>query len=244
MTDDLRKEMENIRQKVDALTDHDIDMRWDIGQQLNTIKDDKTGKYGSHPEKLMKAVMPLSRDGLRPMMVLAKTYSQDDLKRLMTLRNSATQERLTWSHVIALTRVKDKNKAYGLAEKAVSKGWTSRDLNKAVIDASGGPRSSGGKPPKKAANLEAAAADIEAKAQAIRNTAVKSWMAEGGLADLFAEAAIAWPNKKAPQAVIDYLEKATSGLEDAVVTMKQVIHQLNALQSQARATRAPRQPVA
>lgn len=244
MNEALKAEMEEVRKKIDQLTDYDIEVRYEIGHKLNEIKDDSTGKYGADPEKLMYAVMPLGRDSLRPMMTLARVYSQDDVKRLRTARNPQTQERLMWSHVVALVRLKDKNKAFTLAEKAVNAGWSSRELNAEVIRISGGPRSRGGAPRKKVATLEAAVTDVKAESQRWINAADKTWLGEGGLADLYAAAVAEWPAKKPPQSVVDTLESARDILNAMSVKLATVSHQVAVQISQAQAARQARVPVA
>lgn len=243
MTDALKDALEEIRKEADALTDHDIEVRWKIGQKLNDIVDDDSGKYGTNPERLMKVVMPLSRDSMRPMMSLARSYSQADVTRLMSLRNPTTRERLTWSHVIALTRVPDKNKAYSLADKAVSHGWSSKDLNRAVMGISG-KKSQGGRAQKKPKTLEAAAADVVAKTQNWKNAADKVWLAEGGLAELYAAESAAWPSKKPTPEIISMLNDAASQIDEMIVKARAVSHQLGALVGQAQAARASRSPIA
>jgi len=233
----LREEMTKVRTDLDKLNEQEIELYRSIGERLNTIVDDGTGKYGKQPEKAMYQVMPLGRDSLRPMMVLARTYSADEVRRLSTLRNKETEERLTWTHVSALMRIKDKAKAMTLAEKAVESGWSARELVKNVIKTAGGPRSKGARPMKKARSLEEVNEDIRDKSQNWLNTAEKRWLTEGGVVDLFA-AELA--KKRPTQSTVDDMDRTITIVEELIVTARQVTHQLNALRGQANAARQTR----
>lgn len=244
MTADLRTEAEEIRGKVAQLNEYDIDVRHEIGLRLNAIEADETGKYGTRPEQQLFLVMPLGRDALRPMKQLARLYSRDEVKKLKSFRNPDTQEGLTWSHVATLMRVKDKAKTFALAEKAATQGLSSRDLNREVIRLAGGPKSKGGRKSKKAGSLMAAIADITAKCKMWQNAADTVWLAEDGLSDLYIKETADWPGKKPPQDVVDALVRVTSDIEDFLMKVRHVNHQVSAMSAQATAARQVRTPVA
>lgn len=162
MTEDLRNEIPNLKKKLDQLTDYSIDIRHEIGELLVEIIDDKTGKYGTKPEDALFKVMPLSADSLRPMILFARNYNKVEMKKLRDMRNPVTEERLTWTHIIALSRVPNKDKAFTLAEKAITHRWSTKALNKEVAKANGGKKSNGGRKPKTAKSFAECLADIEA----------------------------------------------------------------------------------
>lgn len=240
MTDALRDEVVEMRTAVGELTEFDIIKRYKIGERLRKIAIDKTGKYGRQPMALVKATMPLSKDSLRPMIVLAETYTEPELRKLIAMNNPRTHERLTWSHVAALTRVKDKTRAAALAAKAVDEGWPSLRLVREVTAATGGRKSAGGRKPKKADTLAACLDDIRAKTQLWDNAASKSWLAAGGLDDLFVEAG----PRRGDAATIEVLSDLSTELDALVVRVKTVSMTLDRLCSQARSVRTSRPAVA
>jgi len=243
MTEDLRKEVDDVRAKIDKLTDYDIEVRYEIGEKLNVIKADTSGRYGTDPEKQMYAVMPLSRDAIRPMMVLAKTYSRDEVKRLRTFRNPQTHEGLTWSHVVSLVRVKDKARAFALAEKAAAQGMSSRDLNAEVIRVAGGPKSKGGRKAKKVGSLVAALEDIRARSRQWQNASTEVWLGAGGMSDLYAAESAGWVGKRPPQELVDDMAATADVLEQLRLHVNNVALHLASLSSQAKAARAVRASV-
>ena len=240
MTDDLRKEVDHVRDQIEKLTEYDIEVRYDVGEKLNAIAGDKSGKYGTNPKQQMYAVMPLSRDAIRPMMELARTYSRDDVKKLRSYKNQQTGERLTWSHVVSLVRVKDKQKAFALADRAAAVGMSSRELNAEVIRAAGGPKSKGGRRAKKVASLAAAIDDIVTRSKSWQNVFDTVWSVDGGLSDLFAADSPSWPDRRPPQELCEAMVAAVGVIDMLGQKVRSLGVQLDALAIQARAARNAR----
>lgn len=241
LTDDLKNELPALQSKVDRLTDTALDIRREIGEQLIKIIDDDTGKYGSNPEKAIAKVMPLSADSIRPMVAFARNYTRDDVDRLKAMRNPKTSERLTWSHIIALTRVPSKDKAFALAEKAVDQGWGTKEMNREVIKAAGGKKSKGGRKPKVAKSFNDCVADVAAKTASYSNV-MGAWMGKDGLSDLFA-AATKNGHILSP-AEIENVADALAKVDDLGLSLRQLAMQLSALKHQAGAARARAQKLA
>jgi hypothetical protein len=177
--DALVAKIEEIKIDLHALTETDIKRRWVLGCKIHAIMTDATGTYGTDPATMVKALLPLSRDSLRPMVVMAERYDETDIDTIINLRHPRTNEGLTWSHVMALSRVRDKDRAMDMAAKAVNGCWSTKDLVREVVRSSGGPQSAGGRKNKKVANLPAAVDDIIDRTTTWCNVATERWLAEG-----------------------------------------------------------------
>lgn len=234
---ELLARVDEINQRVGRLTEHNITERVDIGRQLLEIINDKTGRYGTNPQQALRRLMPLSQDGLRPMMVLASEFTEDEIRRLLALQNPKTHEKLTWSHLAILTRVKDKPRRMELAKKAVAEEMSSKELGGLVIKTHGGPKSAGGRKRKQAKTFSACLDDIEKLTRSWMNAADKVWGASGGLADLFAEARA---NHVLDSAAVERIGEVADVLDLLLVKVKGLSGQVSTLQIQAKAARAPR----
>jgi len=221
MTDDLKKEVPLLKKKLDQLTDYSIDIRHEIGEMLVEIIDDKTGKYGSKPEEALFKVMPLSADSLRPMIQFARNYDKTEMKKLRDMRNPVTEERLTWTHIIALSRVPNKDKALSLAQKTIDQRWSTKALNKEVTKIAGGKKSQGGRKPKAAKTFAECLTDINAT-MAMINNRVTMWL--GSL-----------PSTFNPTASVDDITATLMQTDDTGIKLRQISMQLAAHKAQAMA---------
>lgn len=234
MTDDLKEFVTELRTEVAGINDYNIDHRVKLGKRLVEVYDDDTGKYGTNPEELVLKAMPLSRDGIRPMVQLVRTFSDADIERLRKIKNPKTGEHLNWTQFIALTRVADKDQAFSLAEKAINNEWTAKDLNRAVVKAQGGKKSKGGRKPRRLTTVAACLDDIDAKVQAMTNVVEKSWMeAKEGLQALFDSAARA--GNVADPVLVARLEASRDGVYSLCHTLRSVELTLSHIHTQANA---------
>lgn len=237
ITDELKAEVERIKSEVEQLDDDNIDRRYKIGQQLVAIVDDDTGKYGDNPAKALKSVMPLSKDGLRPMMEFARAYTQTEVKDLRDLRNPVTKERLTWSHIVILTRVKDKKKVKDLAKWAVEEGKTTRELVREAMRQAGGAKSAGGRKHKKSASLEAGLDDLLVKIRAFTNYTATTCLAPvGGFDSLYASLASS-PGWRPSDELTTKLAEAKAAIDQLVVDVMTVGHAVSTVEAKAKAAR-------
>lgn len=239
----LKRIIDDITKRVDDLTESNVRGRWEIGKKLNDVINDNTGAYGSEPRKMIETMMPLSRDSLRPMMVFASTYSDTDVDKFLAHKHPQTGERLTWSHMAVLTRVRDKGRAMALADKAAKGGWSTKVLNAEVIRLQGGAKSRGGRKVRKPTNLHAALADIRTRTQTWMNAAAESWMpATGGGVTKMYKAAYA--SSVPPLEVVTELDNVVEMLDKLIAQARAVTVDINGLALQAKAARTTRTPVA
>ncbi len=239
LPDDLRAETLKLSSEIDQLGEDDIRRRHELGLRLVSIRDNTTGRYGDDPIKQMTNVMPLSKDGIRLMINLAEAYTTPELDQFMVFRHPVTTERLTWTHVATLARIKDKTKRVRLAEQAVAEGWTSRDLNRRIIQSHGGPRSKGGRKSKRPGSFRDAVTDITARSATWENAADDIWLAPGGLVDLYETQAAAL-GYRPDQAVADSLDAARSRLVGMQLKLVGLLQQVDNLKHRVDAARAVR----
>lgn len=221
MTEDLKKEIPALKKKLDQLTDYSIDIRHEIGEMLVEIIDDKSGKYGTKPEEALFKVMPLSADSLRPMIQFARNYNKTEMTKLRDMRNPVSDERLTWTHIIALSRVPNKDKAFALAEKAIDQRWSTKSLNKEVTKVAGGKKSKGGRKPKAAKSFAECLADINAT-MAMINNKTGMWLTN-------------LPATYTNTASIEDISQALMNTDDTGIKLRQISMQLATHKAQAMA---------
>ena len=187
VTDELKSEVEQLTQAINADESSAIDSMYQIGIRLLAIVTDRTGRYGRNPREALKRLLPLSRDGIRPYLKLAEAFDPDEIERLKSYANPVTGERLNRSHVVTLTRVaENKERVWQLAEWTVQRGQSTKALVREVINRSGGPKSKGGRKPKRAANVVECVDDVAAKTRTFDNAAKSCWLAAtAGLVDLY-----------------------------------------------------------
>lgn len=225
---ELVAKVDEIKAHIRALTETDIKKRWELGKEIRDVMTDDSGKYGDDPSTMVQALMPLSKDSLRPMVVMAERYEEADIDTLIALRHPRTGEGLTWSHVMSLSRVKDKSKALALADKTVKSGWSSKDLAREVTALAGGPTSKGGRKSKKPDSLSAGLADVASSSDAWVNKSDTAWMPEGGLSDLLAAIN---PNPK----TVSELEAALASVDRLTAQSAIMGRQLSAMIIQTKA---------
>lgn len=243
MVPDLRTKAEAILKKISELDSADIQKRYDIGTELNDIITNKSGKYGTDPKTAIGAVLRLSKDSVDSMTRVADTFTQEDLDHLTTLANPVTRERLRWNHIVTLARVPDKSRAFQYAQNAVERGWSTKDLTKAVIKASGGPRSGGGRPSKRHATIEGTVTDIETKSRLAANAAETVWLAPGGLTDQYEKLATT-PGWRANDELVAHLAAAQRELERLSIHAATTLATIGTLVSRAKASQIAKRIVA
>ena len=238
MNDELKAAVATIDRTLDQLQRDEIRRRVEIGRLVVAMRDDESGRYGAEAFETFKAARPMAQAVLRPMVKIAEKYSDDEVERLVGLKHPHTGERLNWSHVWVLSPLSDKAKAFELAERAVANGWSSKDLRREVIRTKG-KRGAGGRPGKKPQSIEAAVAMIREKTRNWTNDAVKTWLAPGGLRELYK--ACQGPGDKPPREVIDLLRTVTDELDHFVLQVKATGQVTNELAIRGAAAYAPRQ---
>lgn len=115
---------------------------YQIGTHVNEIM--TKSEYGKPKFAAVAAQFNVGRDTLRPARVIARRFTEAEFLELASLSGKNGQK-LTWTHVVSLSRLKDAKKMTKLAQLALDENWTARQLNARVIEQRGGPLSKGGR---------------------------------------------------------------------------------------------------
>lgn len=189
MSPDLLAEVSACREILDKSDETQIRERADVGRRLNAAVEDKSGRYGTNPAPLILGALAYKRDTAKAVMRVAKAFKQSELNQLLQIRHPVTHEGLTWSHIAPLSRVENFDKAKALADDAVNRGLSSKELVKAVTAAMGGKKSAGGRRQKTPQDLDGFIDDILAKTALWVNAADKVWFGGEALTTAFNAAA-------------------------------------------------------
>lgn len=237
MPEALRDEISAIMSDVAALDSDDIQRRYGIGKRLNATMNDNTGKYGVDAKRTIQEVLRLARDSVAHMARVAAGFTQTDMDKLQKIHNPVNNERLRWNHIVHLTKVPDKEKAFEFARKAIDHGWTTKDLGKAIIRSAGGPKSQGGRKPKRHESLDDSMSDLIAKMKGFSNSAESVWLAPKGAKDQF-EVLAASPDYKPTMELLRQLSEGVDQVQRLSMQVALLTNMLMLLKGRAESIRA------
>lgn len=230
----LLAEVEDCRKIIDQSDETQVREKYSVGRRLNEILADDTGRYGTNPGPLIMSAMAYKRDTVKAVMRVAKTFRPNQLQQLLSIRHPVTKETLTWSHIAPLSRVEEFDKAKAIAEDAVHRGLSSKELVKAVTLALGGKKSAGGRKQKTPQGLEAFLADVQAKTGFWMNAADKVWFGGTGLESAFSAEA----KKGISAATVSRLEDTVAAVDELGTKVRLAGAELNKLLTRARGPRS------
>jgi hypothetical protein len=114
----------------------EVTIRHEIGTRVRNAKL-KTGIYGDHAVEWLANELGLARGTLYRYAMVAENWSVEDVKAL-SLRVNRLGEPLTWSHLVALTRVAGPTSRRELADQCLAAAWTVRELTDEILAQAGG----------------------------------------------------------------------------------------------------------
>ncbi len=159
MTDALLWKFEEIRAFVIDEAISIFKRRHRLGRMVLEVTKDPD-KYGKQAVEQMSSLLNMDNSLLYNAKLFAERYSENDLDELTKLRNNHGDS-LTWSHVVQLIRVPDRDARLKLQQETVDNNWTYQELLKFVQDAKGGKTSKGGRPLAKPSDLSGVVTQIE-----------------------------------------------------------------------------------
>lgn len=127
----LKEKLLCIANRIKRFNEIEISERYSLGKELLEIIENKT-IYGLNSPAEIYQYLPIYRDGIRQMVIVAKRFTEEDIKNLMKLENPITKEKLTWSHIFALSAIPDNIMVFDLAKQCVDNGWSQYDLNSKI----------------------------------------------------------------------------------------------------------------
>jgi len=223
----------DIANRVEKLKEHDVLERYDIGKDLLTIFNDKSGKYGVDPKTSIEDIMPMSKEALRHMLVIAQEYTREEVIELLNIKSNSSNESLTWTHIFMLAREKDHNRLFEMARNTVSEGWSAKRLNKeigkVIKTKSNKIRKIGsGRKYKKHNNLRDCLFDVITRCRSVTNAAEQTWVPPGGLQDLYTTNGSSGDTVKEIKDAIESLERlSTIAIEPTLVILRSLLAKAN-----------------
>ena len=116
----------------------EVATRYRIGVRVCVVKR-APDRFGKHGVEWLASQLGLGRGTLYRYAAVAENWTDAELRALAT-RLTPQGEPLSWSHMVALTRVLGRGSRRRLASTCISAGWTVRELTK-QIDELGTPES-------------------------------------------------------------------------------------------------------
>lgn len=160
--------------------------RHKLGCMVLEVTNDED-KYGKHAVDQMSKLLSMDNSLLYNAKLFAERYSMNDLEELTNLRNRIGDS-LTWSHVVQLIRVPDRDARLQLQQQTADNSWTYQELLKQVQDNKGGKTSKGGRPLAKPTGLDGFITQVDSMSSKWIKCSNDIWLSEdGGLDEITAD---------------------------------------------------------
>lgn len=225
---------EKFRTTLTGLEENQVRERYALGRDMNDVVKDKTGTYGTDAETLLLSYMGYKRDTARTIIRVADKFRPNEMNQLLALKNPGTGEGLTWSHFSPLSRLDAFGDAKAVAEDAVARGLSSKDLVKLVTARLGGKRSAGGRPNRVPQGLTGFLDDIRSKTALWTNAATKVWFHGNNLTGAYEAEA----KKGLSAATVSRLEETLATLDELAAKARAAGVEVDKLLTKARRPRA------
>jgi len=111
---------------------NEVVSRHSVGELVNGVVR-SADRYGDHAVERIGAELGVSTTILYGAASVAENWSQSELRHLCAKTNYRG-EPLSWSHFLALTRVRSAVKRRALAEQCLAEAWAVRELRQQVAD--------------------------------------------------------------------------------------------------------------
>ncbi len=226
----LREEIQEILAEINDAGENDIRRRIDIGTRISLLSADRTGRYGLDPATDISKVLRVAKESVNLMVKVAEAFDDAEIDKLLKLENPITRERLTWNHYVALSMAPDSKTAFEYANRTVNGGWSTKDLRKTMIAESGGPRSAGGRPPKRHSTIDGTLNDIITKVGLVQNAAAKVWLSAppDGLNGQF-DALATTPGWLPSEEFIAKLQQTKDAVEMMIINANVLVNNLSSI---------------
>lgn len=131
MNEPLKDACEEIQKVLDDLGNVDIRARHKVGTIVAGVEADK-GKYGTKAIAKIAEVLDYSTNRLYEAAVVADTWPESQITKLIDQQNSIRGHNLTWSHLVTLSTLNDDCLRTSLIDRIRSEGLTVRELAKEI----------------------------------------------------------------------------------------------------------------
>lgn len=124
---ELLDKVAELEKRISSTAADEINKMVQIGRDCQAIKKAYQVQYAE-----LTKLFTMGRNEVRPCIVLAERYTDDEIDKFMGLKNKSTGVGLNRAHMTALSRVGEKGEAFRLAKEAVDNRWGKRELVAAV----------------------------------------------------------------------------------------------------------------
>lgn len=135
MSDALRARNEEIRALRHTKTESSILYWHQLGRLVLDVLEHAEQYKGTDDTsgiQLLEQANPTQKREMRKAQAFARTYSEEDMRELMNLRNPETGFRLTWGHISYLLTLDTEVLRSRYAAEAISKMWSAEALHDAI----------------------------------------------------------------------------------------------------------------
>jgi hypothetical protein len=148
MNDALRREVVDIKKRLNAEVYDFMKSRYALGQAIVMIRDDP-GTYGADSDLKIAAFFgDVGKTVLNEARRIVDRYPPERFRKILEARNPDTGFCLNWRHLGELLRIEDAARADQFLDQAMASGWSTQELRAAVNKsvAAGGGRKGAGRP--------------------------------------------------------------------------------------------------
>ncbi len=201
-----------------------------VADRVRAISDNEN--YGPDRMNYLYNRLGRKRDAVRAMVTVVNRFEPTDIDRLIALRHVPTGNGLSWSHLICLSRLNDRDKAFGLAVRAVDGDMNVKELCRIVTVENGVKTSNGGRKPKRPSTFDACLSDIVARCTALSNAVAYAWTQLDALA---ADSGIG--KRSVRTKYVPRIDEATESARQAAADLSGVVTVLQSISGDRRWTK-------
>jgi hypothetical protein len=125
---------ETVRQLLARVVREEVLVRHQIGLVLRAMRH-AVDTYGDHAVERIANDLNIGADTLYRCVLVADTWTPDEV-RALTVRTNRRGEPLSWSHLVALTKVASASARRSLIDRCLAEDWSVRDLVQHIASAS------------------------------------------------------------------------------------------------------------
>lgn len=144
----LQKECQWVKNFLDNMVQNNLRQLWSLGQRLNKLAEDKSGKYGSDPIGKMSEILDgkFDRGRLAKIWHFYRDFPESLLNWALSQRMKRSGRGITWSHIIWITTLPSLDDRKYFLQQTFNNDWSPDELAKAVRQHTQRPTRAGGRP--------------------------------------------------------------------------------------------------
>lgn len=145
MNSSLKEKFDSVSQSLEEMRVDNLHFYHRLGALCKDVKDSPQ-TYGEDGFKLLKRALYIHSSTIGQSVKFFSNFTTQELNDVIELNNRSANFRLTWSHIVKLLRVKDKDQRTQLIQRAVQELWDPKKLAEEVKKICGGRQEGAGRP--------------------------------------------------------------------------------------------------